>query len=206
MHAQRLIEDIDVTLADAPFFRPGGSLLIMVGLPGVGKSHLVAHLQQIVPCVVVSTDGIRLFIRETPTYTAAEVMYMYEICYSVIDRRLRKGQRVIFDGSNYLQARRQRALSIAARHNAPAAVVHVQAAEEVTRARLQRRMSSPRKGHDLSDAGWSVYQWMVEAQEPIAVPHFVADTTSTQPEVLAEQVRQYWMACEEEFCQINDRI
>lgn len=199
MHAQELIEDIDDLLPQTPAARPGGSLLVMAGLPGAGKSHIVRHLQRLVPCVVVSTDRVRLYVRGKPTYTAAEMVYMYEICYGIIDKRLRAGQRVVFDGSNYLAARRQRVADIAARNNAPLALGHVQASEPVTRARLTRRMSSGQDGDDLSDAGWVVYQWMVEAQEPIDGPHLVLDTSATPAGVLARRLYDYWMECEQTF-------
>jgi predicted kinase len=182
-----------------PPARPGGSLLVMVGLPGAGKSYVVERLQLLVPCLVVTTDRVRLFVRDRPTYTAAEMAYIYEVCYGVVDRRLGRGQRVIFDGSNYLAARRERLFAIAARRPAPFAVCHVQASEEITRQRLARRLGGDRHNGDVSDAGWSVYQWMVEAQEPVAVDHLPLDTTTTPPDDLAARLYQYWMQREREF-------
>lgn len=196
MFARFLIDDIDKALPAVQPTRPGGSLLIMVGLPGAGKSSIVQQVQKRIPSVIISTDRVRLYVRGRPTYSAAEMMYIYEICYGLVERRLAKGQRVIFDGSNYLAARRQHLHDVAQRHNAPVAVGHIQASIEATRERLARRFSIEGHPNDLSDADWSVYRWMVEAQEPIAMPHLVLDTTATPAGQLAEQLCNYWMICE----------
>ncbi len=196
MLLHRIVADIDDALEQAPFARSGGSLLIMVGLPGTGKSSIVEALMEEIPCTVITTDNIRLRMRNEPTYTAAEMMLVYEVCYSIIESRLRRGQRVIFDASNYLAARREHVAKIAQRCGAPAAVCYVQAAQETIRQRLLRRVSGGRRKTDLSDADWSVYKWMVEAQEPVVGLHLILDTTSTKPDVLARKLYKYWVDCE----------
>ncbi|MCI0395805.1 MAG: ATP-binding protein [Chloroflexi bacterium] len=196
MDAHRIVRDIDRTLPAVPYARAGGSLLIMVGLPGTGKSMIMENLHAILPCVIISTDAVRQYIRRYPTYTAAEMMFVYEVCHRVIEQRLARGQRVAFDGTNHMAARRQQLFKLAERRTAPVAVCHVQAAEHIIRERLSQRKSGSRREGDLSDAGWSVYQWMVAAQEPIVEPHIMLDTTETPPVELARRLANYWLACE----------
>lgn len=197
MFLHSIVSDIDDLLPQSPFVRSGGSLLMMVGLPGTGKSSVVEGLAQFMPFVVVSTDSVRLHMRNQPTYTAAEMMLVYEVCYAIIESRLREGQRVIFDASNYLAARREHMMKIAKRAGAPVAVCYVQAAQETIRQRLFKRNNGQRRETDLSDADWSVYKWMVEAQEPVVGEHLILDTTDTPPNVLAEKLFYYWLKCEE---------
>jgi predicted kinase len=135
-------------------------------------------------------------MRNQPTYTAAEMMLVYEVCYSIIEVRLRKGQRVIFDASNYLAARREHLTKVGRRCGAPVTVCYVQASQDRIRERLQHRNSGKRRKNDLSDADWSVYKWMVEAQEPVVGEHLIVDTTSTPPDLLANKLRYYWLECE----------
>jgi len=196
MYLHSIVSDIDDYLPAAPFIREGGSLLLMVGLPGTGKSSVVENLQKNLPCVIVSTDNIRLLMRNKPTYTAAEMMLVYEVCYSIIEARLKQGQRVIFDASNYLAARREHLKKIGHRAGAPVAVCYVQAAQGVIHERLQQRNSGNRRITDLSDADWSVYKWMVEAQEPVVGDHLILDTSSTPAGELAVQLYHYWLNSE----------
>jgi predicted kinase len=194
---EQLIELLDRETAVVPHSRDGGSLLLLVGLPGSGKSSVVAELQHYFPTVVVSTDGVRAMLRDDARYTAGEMGQVYELCYDLIERRLRAGQRVVFDASNYLAARRQHVIRLAENCGAAVAIATIQAAQETVRLRLQQRMSSQRWEGDLSDADWSVYKWMVEVQEPVTDPHIVLDSTMTPPAELAEQLAHYWLQVEE---------
>jgi len=196
MYLHRIVSDIDDFLNDAPYVREGGSLCIMVGLPGTGKSSIVESLHEHMTCAVISTDNVRLRMRNQPTYTAAEMMLVYEVCYSIIEIRLKRGQRVIFDASNYLAARRDHVAKIAKRCGAPVTVCYVQASQNAIRQRLFQRNSGKRRATDLSDADWSVYKWMVEAQEPVVGDHLILDTTSTAPAILADKLYNYWLNCE----------
>ncbi len=196
MSKQELTDEIDASLPAAPFARPGGSLLLMVGLPGSGKSSVVENLYKLVPFVLISTDNIRAQIRRRPQYTASEVTLVYQLSYQLIERRLQGGQRVVFDASNYLAARREHVARLSESCGAPVAICLVQAAQEIIRERLFRRVTGNRRKGDLSDADWSVYKWMVEAQEPLMGPHLILDTTSTMPGPLAETLYHYWMNVE----------
>jgi predicted kinase len=136
-------------------------------------------------------------MRNNPTYTAAEMMFVYQVCHQVIELRLSRGQRVIFDGTNHAAARRQQLFEIARKEKATLAVCQVQASEAVIRQRLLGRKSGDRRDGDMSDAGWSVYQWMVAAQEPIVHDHLILDTTTNSAEELAQQLGDYWLETEQ---------
>lgn len=196
IYLQRIVDELDEQLPDAPFVREGGSLLMMVGLPGTGKSSIVRGLIDSLPHIVVSTDAIRAKMRNQPTYTAKEMMLVYEVCYAIIEKRLGLGQRVVFDASNYLKARREYVSNLAKSCGAPVATCYVQASQETIGQRLARRISGKKETGDLSDADISVYKWMVEAQEPIAGEHLILDTTSTPATELAKKLHDYWFRIE----------
>lgn len=197
MDAHQAVRDVDRAMPETPFARPGGSLLVMVGLPGTGKSLIVENLVEIIPAAVISTDNVRRYMRQFPTYTAAEMMFVYQVCHQVIEKRLARGQRVIFDGTNHAAARRQQLFEIAKKQKATLAVCQVQASEEVIRQRLLSRKSGGRREGDMSDAGWSVYKWMVAAQEPIVHDHLILDTTANSADELARKLGNYWLEVEQ---------
>jgi predicted kinase len=196
MRLDTLVDDLDSTLPDSPVIRPGGSLLMMVGLPGTGKSSVVNELQSMMPHVVIATDEIRAAIRHSPVYTASEMMLVYEVCYGLIERRLQRGQRAVFDGSNLLAARREYLQQLARRCGSPVAICYVQASQAVIEQRLRARALRGHNKMDKSDADWAVYKWMVEAQEPLTEDHLIVDTTDTPPEKLAQNLYEYWLNVE----------
>jgi predicted kinase len=197
MVMQKLVERIDAETAVTPFVRDGGSLLLLVGLPASGKSSIVEQLQHHFPTVTISTDRVRVQVQKNRRYTPDEVERIYELCYALIERRLKAGQRVVFDASNHLAARRQQVIQLAEKCGAVVAIAAIQASQEAVRQRLQQRMSKQRRQGDLSDADWSVYKWMVEVQEPVVEPHIILDTTATPADQLAAQLAYYWLQVEE---------
>ncbi len=198
------IEVVDKSLPAGIYARPGGSLLMMVGLPGAGKSLLIDHLQVetlhcnvSTPVVVVSSDQVRTLALAQPGYSHEEVDAIYDLCHAVIGRRLAQGQRVVFDATNHLRRRRQALRRLAMQSGAAVAVCHVTASAADTRQRLQARHSHTRRPGDLSDAGWSVYELLQNQFEPLHLPHLVLDTSAAPPDQLARQLRDYWLAQEE---------
>lgn len=190
------VQEIDAILPKSPKIRNGGSLLLMAGLPGSGKSSIVDELRPLMPFVVIGTDWVRVQLQKKPIYTATAQEKVYEVSYQLIVRRLNMGQRVVFDASNYLAARREHVVAMAEGCGAPVAIALVQASQETIRQRLLRRMAGQRHHGDLSDADWSVYKWMVEKQEPIVGPHIVLDTTDASPQKLAIELYRYWTQVE----------
>lgn len=196
MEMQNFVGLIDAGLPQLPAVYPGGSMLMMAGLPGSGKSSIVHSLASLIDCVVISTDSVRKQMSHHPSYTLAAMSLVYEVCYAVIRKRLQQGQRVVFDASNYLSARRERLCSIAAETSTPVAVCYVQAAQEVVEARLRQRISGVRGQGDNSEADWSVYIWMREKHEPLERDHLVLDTTAKSASALAEVLCHYWQQIE----------
>ncbi len=134
-------------------------------------------------------------VSDSPSYTTDKMASVYDICYALISKRLRRGERVIFDASNYLQARRQRAINLAELEGAALAICRVQASQQETYKRLMARERA-KPLSTQSDADWAVYQWMVEKQEPLTTPHIILDSSNTPADILAHQLYTYWMEAE----------
>ena len=196
MQFNALINAIDDNLPTPSFARTHGSLLIMVGLPGAGKSSIVEQMAAWCDFVVIQTDDIRKRLNDRPAYSADAMASVYDICYALIARRLRKGERVIFDASNYLQARRQRAMDLADLEGSAMAICRVQASQKKTYQRLLARERAKRP-FITSDADWAVYQWMVENQEPLTMPHLILDSSDVPVEQSARLLFEYWMTHEQ---------
>lgn len=205
MDIERAAQVIDSRLPRVEHSFRKGSLLILAGLPGVGKSLIAESLQQLIPCVVVSSDLARKLVVEHPAYTEDEMSFVYKACWLVIEGRLGQGQRVVFDASNRNGEDRRRVMAIAKSLEAPAVLCHIVADENIVRQRLIGRISGSRRLGDMSDAGIGPFLWMKDVQDPIDNPSLTLDTTNSPPETLARVVKDYWLLREKEAESHSDR-
>jgi predicted kinase len=140
-------------------------LIILSGLPGVGKSTLARRLQTHYapdPVVVLQSDRIRKQLFAPPTYSAAENAQVHDTIRQRIGTLLASGHIVIYDATNLTQAYRDRSLAVASIY--PATTVEVVAPESTVRARLAQRQQDPLA---LSDATYEIYQQFSAIVEPV---------------------------------------
>ncbi len=166
------------------------ALVIMVGPPGTGKSHLVRMLAQRVPLQVVESDEIRRQLTPHPEYSHQENKRVFHIAHRRIDRLLRQGENVVFDATNIREWGRRTVYRIAESDHARLLVVRTVAPDQVIEERLQGRMQrlSP---EDRSEAGWEVYARMKAEFEEIDRPHLLVDT-SQNLEPAVEEIVQFF--------------
>jgi predicted kinase len=174
------VEKLEPESAQGEHPQPAGKppvLLIMVGAPGTGKSHLVRLLSQRVPLRLVQTDRIRRGLVAHPSYTQEENRRVFYLAHREIARLLRAGENVAFDATNLYEGRRRTLYRIAERNGARLLIVRTVAPDDVVAKRLQVR-SMGADPDDLSEAGWEVYAAMKEQYEEIKRPHLVVDTSA----------------------------
>ena len=166
---------------------PGGAgmprLLVLVGLPGSGKSYFARRVVERAPFLVVETDRLRKALTGRPRYTRGENRRLFAACHLLVEQFLGCGFPVLFDATNLTHRSRQPLYRIAESLGVPLAVVEVTAPKETVR----RRLSAREAGLDTesnSDAGWLVYCRMVPAWEPISREHHTVDTSTDITPVL----------------------
>jgi len=169
-----------------PLARP--VLVVVVGLPGTGKSHFSRRLAERFPMAVLETDALRKALFGSPTYSAEESARLFRAVHALIESLLRRGIPVLLDATNLVEANREHLYHIADKTGARLILVRVEAPPEVVRERLARRQQDTHR-EDHSDAGWEVYQRMRQAVDPIRRQHYVVDTTRDIRPVLDRIVR-----------------
>jgi aminoglycoside phosphotransferase family enzyme/predicted kinase len=140
------------------------ALLLVGGLPGVGKSTVAAEVAEAAEFAVLRSDVVRKELAgsrpevsaaapfEQGLYTPEWTERTYQALRDEVVVRLRRGERVIVDASFVDNARRAAFLAVAHEHGVPAWFVHVTTAPEVVEQRLARRRG------DASDADVGVYR------------------------------------------------
>jgi predicted kinase len=153
------------------------ALVILVGTPGSGKSHLARTLSTELEAELIQTDAVRKELFPDPRYNAGEASTVYAICHRRIAAALARGARVVFDGTNLRERRRRTLYRLGERAGAKVCVLITYAPVEVIRARLRHR-AERRDPDDQSDADWAVYRRMRRDAEPVPRPHIVANTAA----------------------------
>ena len=160
-------------------------LVLIMGLPGAGKSTLARALAEKAGLHVIRSDVVRKELANQPDqgrtqtqeslYTREWHDRTYAECLLCAERLIRDGNRAIVD-ANFRQEKDRRAFREAAvRCGVPICMIHCQASAETARRRLEGR-----KG-DVSDADWSVYLHATESWEEFgAATQRVLRTISTE--------------------------
>jgi predicted kinase len=175
-------------------------LVVLAGLPGVGKSTLAQALASRLGALVVDKDVIRdaIFPPSEVDYSDPQNALSTDVAYMVIAYILERDPEklIVFDGKPFSrQAQRETAREVAERAGSGLRLIHCVAPDEVVRERLEREAArDPRTL--VADRTYAKYLRIKAAFEPIAMPHLVLDTTASLKEQVAACAR--FLADEEE--------
>jgi len=164
------------------------ALVVMVGPPGTGKSHLVREVTRRVSVDVVQTDAIRRTLAARPEYTPDESRRVFSVAHRRAEWLLRRGRNVVFDATNIHEWGRRALYRIADRAGARLLIVRTVAPDDVIQERLRGRASGVNPD-DRSEAGWEVYARMKAKFEEIERPHLIVDTSLELEPAVQEMAR-----------------
>lgn len=164
------------------------ALVVMVGLPGTGKSHLVREVARREEVTVIQSDAIRRGMFARPVYSPEEHGRVFSVAHRRAEEQLGKGHSVLFDATSIYEASRKSLYRIAERTGARVLVVRTVAPDEVVAGRLARRAAGANPA-DRSEAGWEIYEKMKGEFEEVRRPHLVVDTTMALDPAIDEIVR-----------------
>ncbi len=140
---------------------PAGSpaLVIVMGLPGVGKSHCARALASLLGAAHVASDHLRSRLFIAASYGEEENDAVFGIAEALVDELLGDGHVVVLDATHLLARSRAPAERVALARGVRVHHVLVTADDAETRARLAAR-SRDRAADDHSDADERVYERM----------------------------------------------
>lgn len=143
--------------------RPAGraALVMLMGFPGVGKTHCARLLADRLGAANVATDHLRSRLFIAASYADDENRAVFGIAEALVDELLSDGHVVILDATNLVARYREPMESVAARRGVKTLHVLVSADDADARARLAARVVARADG-DHSDADARVYDRMRE--------------------------------------------
>jgi predicted kinase len=145
------------TVPAMPHGRP--ALIVVMGLPGVGKSHCARLLCGRLGAAHVASDELRSRLFVAPSYADEENRAVFGAATALIDSLLADGHRVVVDATNLVARNRAGTIAVARRRAIPVTFVRITASDEDTRARLASRRTARAAG-DHSEADEPIYERM----------------------------------------------
>ena len=165
------------SLSPLPKSLPKSLLVILVGLPGTGKTFLSHILQERFPLALLESDKIRVMCFPKPKYTMSENKFVFDLCHRLIKALLKRSIPVLFDATNLLEKNRQVIYKISRSNDAKLFVLNITAEKKISKRRISERLLS-NSNKDFSKANWDVYKRMSRFNEPISVKHWTIDNST----------------------------
>jgi predicted kinase len=151
-----------------------GSVFVVAGEPGVGKSKVAKHIAKRTDGKRLATDVIRkdLFGPE-PEYTREESQAVYDEMFDRAKNFLTRGKGVVLDATFMLASGRERANRLAQKFTDPYdfTIVRVICDEDIAIRRIKER-------EGISDADTDVYRSIRDRFEDIELPHVTIDNSA----------------------------
>lgn len=157
-------------------------IIVVCGLPGVGKTTLARSLAPLINAVVVSSDKIRKELIPRPLYTKQEVKLVYDVMTLLAKYLYKANINCIIDATFNRERSRTELKKKLMVPEEQICIVECICTEEMIMSRLKDRRD------DYSDADISIYKKMKKAYDPILEDHIVVDTCQFSSETNAKEI------------------
>jgi predicted kinase len=156
-------------------------VILVMGLPGSGKSFFAARLADLTGAEYISSDRIRKTL--DLYYTREEKLMVYDEMLRQSEKAVAEDRHVVLDATFYTRNIRDR-FAEALQGIDELAFIEVVADEELIKERLKR----PRED---SDANFEVYREIKEEWQPLRDEHLVLRSTDENIDSMLDQAVEY---------------
>jgi len=139
-------------------------IVIVLGLPGTGKTYFSQSLHNEIGAEHLNTDKIRKKLDKQGQYDQQTKKLIYDEMFREMERAVRKNKNVILDGTFWKRSVRKRFEKSALEWNQELFYIEIKATENTVEQRL-------RAERQLSEADYKVYQQIKKKFEPVEQPH-----------------------------------
>lgn len=150
------------------------TLVVVCGVPGVGKTSVAEHLVDRLDATLLRTDVVRKELVDEPAYTDEEGRMVYEELLARAEGVLRTGEPVVLDGTFHEAAYRTAAESTADGAGVDCRFVKVECDPAVAERRIRARED------DESDADVEIQAMFRRTYDPLAVDHVTVDNSGSR--------------------------
>lgn len=164
-------------------------LIMVVGLPGTGKSTFARELAQAIDGNHFNTDMIRDNLNLRGSYDKESKQRVYDELLLRTEETLKSGGIAIVDGTFYLRSLRKTFIDLAEKTGKPIQWIVLEASECVIKARVSQKRT-------YSEADFEVYKTVKEQYEPIEEPHLTLKSDEQQLSDMVAETKAYLLQYE----------
>ncbi len=146
-------------------------IVLVCGLPGVGKTTFSKKLAPLINAVILSTDKIRKEIIPNPTYQKEERALIYDVMILLAQYLQQASRNCILDATFNQEDSRNQVKNKLKVSGDQFFIVECTCPEKIIFSRLKNRKE------DYSDADVLVYQKMKKIYQPVKDKHITVDTS-----------------------------
>jgi predicted kinase len=158
-------------------------IVMVMGLPGSGKSYFAAQLSNLTGAVYINSDRVRSAILQSTTYSDREKQMVYDEMLRMALGSLGEGKDIVLDATFYTNAVREKFIQELEPLDS-IVFIEIVAGESL----IRQRLKMPRED---SDANFEVYKEIQEEWEPFAQPHLLLWSTDHNIDDMLDQAMEY---------------
>lgn len=148
-------------------------LVVVCGVPGVGKTSVAEYAATQLDAELVRTDVVRKDIIDDPEYTDEEADRVYGELLARAERFVERDGVVVLDGTFHDRSFRERTLATADELDADYRFLEVECDPSIARERIRERVG------DESDADVEVHDMFRDIYDPLDVEHDTVDNSGS---------------------------
>lgn len=156
-------------------------VIIVLGLPGSGKSYFAERLAQKIKARYFNSDQIRKEMFGDRTYSDSEKEKVYEELLKKMREVVEKEKDVVLDATFYKNKIREPFIN---NRNGKIVFIEVWAEDQIIQERLK-------KTRPFSEADLNVYQLLKRQWEPLKEPHLLLESTNNNIDAMLKKAVTY---------------
>ena len=161
-------------------------LVLIIGLPGTGKTTFANALEQEIGAVHLNSDIIRTTSGRRGKYDASSKAAVYKELYDRAEELLDQQRDVVVDATLYKEVLRQPFEKLAKKYKTSIKWIELKADEAV----IKERVSKKRK---YSEADFEVYLKIKAVFEPLSQNHLILWSDVLTIEEMVEKAKEYFL-------------
>lgn len=155
--------------------------VIVLGLPGSGKSYFAKKLAQMIPAIYINSDRLRKELFPKRTYSADEKTKVYNTMLKKMMEANADKKNFVLDATFHKKETRKLFKEAI---GSKLFFIEVYAEEDIIRERVK-------KSRPYSEADFEIYKLIAQQWEPLEEPHLKLKSTNNNIDQMLQKAKEY---------------